>query len=45
MEEANTIRDDELRSMIINEYEEKDNRVKLLNDNLGNLGFVRNLKN
>ena len=30
--------------MIINEYEEKDNRVKLLNDNLGNLGFVRNFE-
>ena len=28
--------------MIIKEYEEKDNRVKLLSDNLGNLGFVRN---
>ena len=30
--------------MIIKEYEEKDNRVKLLNDNLGNLGFVRNFE-
>ena len=28
--------------MIIKEYEQKDNRVKLLSDNLGNLGFVRN---
>ena len=30
--------------MIIKEYEEKDNRVKLLSDNLGNLGFVRNFE-
>ena len=30
--------------MIIKEYEQKDNRVKLLNDNLGNLGFVRNFE-
>ena len=30
--------------MIIKEYEQKDNRVKLLSDNLGNLGFVRNFE-
>ena len=30
--------------MIIKEYEEKDNRVKLLSDSLGNLGFVRNFE-
>ena len=30
--------------MIIEEYEQKDSRVKLLNDNLGNLGFVRNFE-
>ena len=30
--------------MIIKEYEQKDNRIKLLNDNLGNLGFVRNFE-
>ena len=30
--------------MIIKEYEQKDNRVKLVNDNLGNLGFVRNFE-
>ena len=30
--------------MIIKEYEQKDNRVKLLNDNLENLGFVRNFE-
>ena len=29
---------------IIKEYEKKDGRVKLLNDNLGNLGFVRNFE-
>ena len=30
--------------MIIKEYEQKDSRVKLLNDTLGNLGFVRNFE-
>ena len=30
--------------MIIKEYEQKDSRVRLLNDNLGNLGFVRNFE-
>ena len=30
--------------MIIEEYEQKDSRVRLLNDNLGNLGFVRNFE-
>ena len=30
--------------MIIKEYEQKDNRVKLLNDSLENLGFVRNFE-
>ena len=29
---------------IIKEYEQEDNRVRLLNDNLGNLGFVRNFE-
>jgi glycosyltransferase involved in cell wall biosynthesis len=30
--------------MIIEEYEKKDSRVRLLSDNLGNLGFVRNFE-
>ena len=30
--------------MIVEEYEKKDSRVRLLSDNLGNLGFVRNFE-